>query len=170
MNNDIIIIDCEASGLDTNSYPIQIAWYNMANDDQDSFYIKPHEDWLYWDIKAENIHNIPRKTLYDVGLCVKEAAERILPILQTHDTIYCDSPYFDQFWVHRLIETYEVVAKKKINKNTLSTFMHVCDLVDMDYIHIISDELSNDERSHDALDDCKSIAQCVLRAMKRINS
>jgi len=63
----ITIIDFESSGLESDSYPIQVAW--NVGDVLHSHYIKPKhvEDWQGWRTASEAVHNIPRSYLYEYG-------------------------------------------------------------------------------------------------------
>lgn len=97
--SDLIIIDCEASGLSDNSYPIEVG---MAfKNESYSFLIKPAEDWVHWDNEAEKIHKIKRSELFDKGISIFEAAIRMNSQLRDLK-IYSDAVDFEIFWIDKL--------------------------------------------------------------------
>jgi hypothetical protein len=157
----MIILDCEASGLAQESYPIQIGWVNMFTKEEDSFYIRPAEDWVHWDEHAQDIHNIPRKLLYDVGLTVEQAAKRLTKSLG-ECPIFTDAPAFDGFWVTKLFEE----AKLPLPFD----FHSVYALVEEDKIEETRTELQSSLRPHDALDDVKAIIHYLEPAMEKYPS
>ncbi|MGH3978436.1 MAG: 3'-5' exonuclease [Pseudonocardiaceae bacterium] len=42
----IIVVDCETTGLDAWHYPVEVAWWNLATDQRGCF-VPPHERWLF---------------------------------------------------------------------------------------------------------------------------
>lgn len=99
----MIIFDVEASGLSTESYPIEIAWQGSEKPDRfDSFLIKPATSWTYWDTYAESdIHHISREMLDIDGILIEEACNRLNTNL-SGKTIYSDAIDYDQLWVKQL--------------------------------------------------------------------
>lgn len=97
----VLILDCEASGLGDESYPISIGicghetqpWYWM---------ISPMEGWDYWDDVAETIHGIEKEYLHEYGRDAFLVA-RDMNALFRGMTLYCDSPW-DEFWIKKLFE------------------------------------------------------------------
>lgn len=96
-----IVLDCEASGLGKESYPIEIG---IAFEDGsiESFLIKPSEKWTDWDIEAEKIHKIKKddlksgKSIYDSVLFLNS---------QLRDSIvYSDCVEYEIFWIDRLFK------------------------------------------------------------------
>ncbi len=98
-NNDIIIIDCEASGLSEKSYPIEIGV--AFKEDSFSFLIKPLDDWNDWNEESAKIHKIERNELFSKGITVYEAAYRLNSQLRGL-TVYSDAADFETFWIDRL--------------------------------------------------------------------
>lgn len=162
-----IILDCEASGLDTfKSYPIQIAWIGLNSDNYDTFYIKPHHDWNYWDVEAELVHNIPRKLLYDVGLSINASAIRLLNSLHKFNikTIYSDSPFYDGNWFYKL---FKYAGYFDIEYE----FEHIANAFDNEKMKAfyIQETLSQ-KRPHDALEDCKMMKEAYHNSVDKFNS
>lgn len=164
---DIYIIDCEASGLDEESYPIQIGLYNPSTGDSDCFYIRPKDEWKgYWSEAAEFVHNIPMKTLFEQGIPVDDGIDTLIKMLYAHDNIvYCDAPPFDEFWLSRLFED----KTEDFRINYFPEVRHIDDLLEDNFQRIIlHNYLSNAFRKHDALDDCKTIAECYQKTIKEL--
>ena len=99
----MIILDVEASGLDPDSYPIEIAWQHRSNSKlYDSFLIRPAEAWVYWDGYAEShLHGLSRCALESAGIPVDAAAQRLNHRLNGL-TVYTDVPDYDRGWIEKL--------------------------------------------------------------------
>lgn len=91
---DIIVIDCEASGLKEKSYPIEVGV--ALHEDSFGFLIKPEKDWTYWCKSAEKIHNIKREELFDEGISCFEAAQ-ILNSQLRDLTLFSDATDYETF-------------------------------------------------------------------------
>lgn len=43
---DVIVVDCESTGLERWSFPVEVAWYNMRTDEH-SMFVPPHDrQWV----------------------------------------------------------------------------------------------------------------------------
>lgn len=159
----MIITDVEASGLDPESYPIQIALYHVESDSHEVFYIKPAESWTFWSENAENIHNIPRSMLYDVGISVTDAVKRIHDFLEKfdEDMLFSDAPTFERFW-------YSVLYKEAKADMTSLTFLHIGSKVqNHEQFEEILRIMGEQDRLHDALDDCRQMANAYREATSK---
>jgi hypothetical protein len=105
----MIIVDVEASGLHQHSYPIEIAWQDSEKPESfDSFLIVPLAHWCHWDDYAESeIHHISHEQLFDSGITVNEACERLNSAL-INQVIYSDAVEYDQRWIIRLFDETEI--------------------------------------------------------------
>ena len=94
------IIDIEASGFGSASYPIEIG---LALDDGRKYctLIMPAPDWTHWDVAAENTHHIKRKTLETCGSPPREVALRLNELLEG-STLYTDGWVVDKPWLTTL--------------------------------------------------------------------
>src|SRR5205085_11481442 len=96
-------VDCEASSLKAESYPIEVAWSN-SDGSIESHLIRPHWSWTDWDDYAEGeIHHISRDVLRAEGRPAKEVATRMNEALDGR-VVYTDAPEFDGHWIARLFE------------------------------------------------------------------
>jgi len=96
-----IFIDIEASGLHSGaSYPIQIA-FNTEDGEIESFFVKPIEEWVYWDRQAEYVHQIKRETLFEQGKEITWVAERMNECL-SGKRVYSDAVRFEAQWLDAL--------------------------------------------------------------------
>lgn len=157
----MIIIDIEASGLASESYPIQIALYETSSGSFENHYIKPVDEWTHWCVDAEDIHNIPRSLLSDIGISTHESVERVMAFMKEHkETImYSDAPDFDGFWLNRLFKV-EKIGNTDIQ---IANVLSLCNY--MEEITQLMDLMRSQERSHDALDDCKQIWYAVQKTL-----
>lgn len=98
----ITFIDIEASGLEPESYPIELGWADTFGNG-DGFLVRPLGDWTHWDPVAASIHGIQRDELFEKGFPVHEAADRLNDMLGC-EVVFCDGLDSDQFWLNRLFD------------------------------------------------------------------
>ena len=98
----ITFIDIEASGLGPDSYPIELGWADTLGNGE-GFLICPRDEWTHWDPVAASIHGIARDELFERGLYVVDAAEKLNDMLG-FETVYCDALDSDLFWISRLFD------------------------------------------------------------------
>ena len=96
-----VVLDIEASGLEDGSYPVEIAWIGVGNNDFDSFLIKPEPHWIQWDEQAEATHGLSRSVITRVGLSAKEVVSRLDNDLINQE-VFSDAPEWDGYWLDRL--------------------------------------------------------------------
>jgi|UPI00035D161D hypothetical protein len=97
----ITVIDFEASGLGSDTYPIQVAW-NIGNT-VFSHYINPDHvpAWQHWSEQAELVHGIEREYLTRCGKHPRDVASIMNRLLHGR-TVYSDAVSFDRAWCERL--------------------------------------------------------------------
>ena len=98
-----IIIDVEASGFGSASYPIEVGLV-MPSGHRHSMLIKPAEDWTHWEESAEAVHGISRQTLQQYGRPVREVAQVLNDLLAEQST-YSDGWVVDKPWMTRLFQS-----------------------------------------------------------------
>ena len=105
----MIIIDFEASGLNLQfSYPIQVAAIKPDGSYYDS-YIKPATNWTYWDHNSQEVHNIPRTLLHDVGRPIRQVANELNEFIGD-EIAYCDGGIYDIHWATALYQAANINA------------------------------------------------------------
>ena len=96
------IIDVEASGFGSDSYPIEVGVV-LSNGLRFSRLIRPLPDWTHWDPAAEMLHGISRQDLerfgHDPVIVAKELNELLLG-----QTVYTDGWVVDKPWLDRLFD------------------------------------------------------------------
>ncbi|MEJ2611355.1 MAG: exonuclease domain-containing protein [Candidatus Thiodiazotropha sp.] len=116
MLRDINIIDIEASGLNFDSYPIEIAV--LVNDKRESWLIKPQEEWHYWDDSAEAMHGISRELLQKEGINAATVVQELNKFLaRSTEPLYSDAAYWDVDWIDTLY--FSVNQKRNFYINSL---------------------------------------------------
>lgn len=95
-----IFLDNEASSLNVDSYPIEIAWV-WESGKSESFLIRPEPDWTDWSEEAEALHGISRDALLREGSPAALVAQRLLAGTE-NCRIVTDAPAFDRGWLKRL--------------------------------------------------------------------
>lgn len=101
---DIIVIDCEASGLSEKSYPIEVGV--ALHDDTFGFLIKPEPKWTHWGKKAALMHQISRDELED-GKSAHDAALYLNSQLRDN-TVYSDASAYEIFWLDKLFKSAKI--------------------------------------------------------------
>lgn len=110
-----IILDCEASGLHLDSYPIEIAWKHHKNSGWcDEFLIEPHPTWNYWSEASAKIHNIRWEELKEAGISIGAASVRLNLNLSQFEKVYVTSVQYDTFWLDKLFETAKIKRKFRV--------------------------------------------------------
>lgn len=100
----INIIDIEASGLDWDSYPIEIAV--MVEKKLHTWLIQPQPKWLHWDENAECIHGISRDKLAKEGIQAAEVARELNTLLEeSNGILYSDAAPWDADWIKTLFSS-----------------------------------------------------------------
>lgn len=94
------VIDIEASGLGSHSYPIEIGLM-LANGQQYQALIQPLSDWTHWDAEAEKIHGITRAQILAEGKSVQEVCLEINNLCDGQ-TLYSDCWVYDNVWLNSL--------------------------------------------------------------------
>lgn len=98
-----IIIDVEASGFGTGSYPIEVG-VAFPDGNTQCYLIKPEENWTHWDKKAEAVHGIKLETLAEYGTDARTVAQHLNSLLRG-ETVYCDGWSKDISWLATLFES-----------------------------------------------------------------
>ena len=149
-DNDIQIIDIEASGFSLKSYPIEIAW-RSEDGSFDSFLIIPHEKWTHWSLDSEKVHGISRQRLFDEGISIDEACERLNQLLDGK-TLYSDNAKFDLIWIEDLFffSSSKIKPRFKV-KQFNSLYYH---MGSKEKVREFNAKLKETLAAHRALDDC----------------
>lgn len=97
-----IILDIEASGFGSHSYPIEIG---VILEDKSKYcsLIKPENNWVHWSEEAEKIHHINRNSLIKNGKSSLDVAKDLNEILNGK-VIYSDGWVVDSSWLIRLFD------------------------------------------------------------------
>ncbi len=98
---DHVFLDFEASSLEKQGYPIEVAWV-FASGIEESYLIKPAPDWVDWSAEAEAIHKISRERLISEGAAHDEVARRMVEVLTGH-FLYATAPSWDGQWLSKLL-------------------------------------------------------------------
>ena len=94
------IIDVEASGFGSTSYPIEVG---VALDDGRKYctLILPSPGWTHWDKDAEKVHGISRDLLHTYGMPVDQVADTLNELLDGV-TLFTDGWVVDKPWLTTL--------------------------------------------------------------------
>jgi hypothetical protein len=96
------IIDIEASGFGSNSYPIEVGVVNQLGE-KFCRLVKPQAGWCHWDTQAEKLHGISREMLMQKGVSVKLICTELNAFLD-RQTVYSDGWVVDNPWLIKLYQ------------------------------------------------------------------
>lgn len=101
-----IVMDIEASGFGAESYPIEVG-LALPDNHRRCMLIKPAPTWTHWDIAAQAVHTIPRKSLEENGKPVVLVASELNRLL-SNKTVYSDGWVVDEPWIIRLFDAAKI--------------------------------------------------------------
>ena len=94
------IIDVEASGFGSTSYPIEVG-LALEPGQRYCTLIKPADHWDHWDAQAESVHGISRENLLRKGRPVIEVTEELNQLLE-NKVVFSDAWGVDNPWIIQL--------------------------------------------------------------------
>ena len=155
-------LDIESSGLDDESYPIEIGF--TLGDNTYSYLIKRPPEWSFWDDIAElQYHNISQEDLSEKGIDPLEVVNTINNQL-AGKTLYTDAYAFDEFWLRKL---YAYVGKemtfKLVDFRKLTAEHGISDYAFFE----LKEELTDMVLSHRAGYDAKLNKEVMLMMIKK---
>lgn len=152
------IIDVEASGFATESYPIEIG---IVFDDGQRYctLIRPAKEWKHWDENAEKVHNIRRETLMKYGKPIKQIVLELNELLKGK-TLYSDGWVLDKPWMNLLFH-YE----RTDMTFTISPLEAILSEAQMNIWHDTKDQVIKDfdVKRHRATNDARIIQETYKR-------
>ncbi|MEY8877262.1 MAG: hypothetical protein AB9M60_12185 [Leptothrix sp. (in: b-proteobacteria)] len=107
------VIDVEASGFGTGSYPIEVGFVSPIGAVVCTL-IQPEPGWTHWDLAAERVHGVSRETLRAHG----KPAAVVAALLNRHladQPIYCNAWAHDYTWLARLFDAAEVAPRFRLH-------------------------------------------------------
>lgn len=130
-----IVIDIEASGFGSDSYPIEIGLIDGKGNRYCSL-IKPLPEWTHWSESAEALHGISRDTLMRNGHSPEEITEEINRRL-SGQTAYADAWQHDLPWLRKLF--FAALKEPKFRLSPIESIMtkaqiHIWDKIKADVI------------------------------------
>jgi hypothetical protein len=108
-----VIIDIEASGFGSDSYPIEIG-VALSAEQHFCRLIKPQPDWRHWSKEAQALHGLSRSVLVDKGVSVNQVCLELNQLLGAQ-TVYSDGWVVDSPWLNRLYESAGISMSFKIS-------------------------------------------------------
>ncbi|GLS25483.1 hypothetical protein [Marinibactrum halimedae] len=107
------IIDIEASGFGTYSYPIEIG-IALRNGLRYSRLIRPCDSWTHWDKEAESLHGISRSLLHQRGLSLRAVAMELNEML-CGKRLFTDAWVVDKPWLDKLFQRAGIACEFSIS-------------------------------------------------------
>lgn len=106
------IIDVEASGFGTASYPIEVGTVLPCGTTYCSL-ISPEPGWTHWEAGAQGVHGISRDALQRHGKPSATVARQLNDCLRGQ-TVYTDAWYHDYQWLARLFDAADLQPHFKL--------------------------------------------------------
>ncbi len=154
------IIDVEASGFGTESYPIEVG-LALTDDRRYCSIIKPHHNWTHWDESAQEAHKIPRELILTRGKPVFIVAHELNRLLG-NGFVFSDGSVVDVPWVIKLFD-----AAKMKRSFQIYDLQSILSEKQMQHWHAVKtevvDELNLDR--HRASNDARVIQETFRRTL-----
>ena len=99
--NRIVFLDIESSGLQPDSFPIEIGWVD-EHGEEDGYLVRPPESWTSWSEQSQEVHGISREQLAKEGRPVQDVASSVDRRLRNAE-VYSDAPEWDEAWLTMLL-------------------------------------------------------------------
>jgi len=96
------IVDVEASGFGSRSYPIEIG-LALASGKRYCALVAPQPEWTHWDSDAQKLHGLSREQIVELGKPPRVVAAELNALLRTQ-TVYSDGWVVDYPWLRTLFE------------------------------------------------------------------
>ena len=156
-----IIIDVEASGFGSLSYPIEVGVINQSGERLCSL-IKPQSDWTHWDDQAESLHGISRQLLAEKGLSVQQVCQQLNQFL-IGQVVYSDGWVVDDTWLIKLFYVAKVTMQFQV-----SSLEMILNEAQMTLWHSTKDKLFKQmkEQRHRASSDAALIQNTFVTTQK----
>lgn len=163
MSQAPIVIDVEASGFGSNSYPIEVG-VALENGQTQCYLLSPLEEWRHWDREAERLHGLTRNQLLAFGKPLDEVATGLNQLLGCN-TVYSDAWGYDQSWIALLFDAAGMLPTFRID--------HILSLMDEHQLSLWDDARAEVETKlalerHRASADAKIIQQTYLRTRQML--
>lgn len=109
---NIYTLDCEATSLSNNSYPIEIGWSSLFLKDKMSFLINlPQSCLIDWNKKSEEIHKINILDLKN-GLLPHDVCHLLNDKFSSDGIfVFSDNPYWENKWIRALFDLSKIECK-----------------------------------------------------------
>jgi len=160
-----IIIDLEASGFGTGSYPIEVGFVMPDGSSQCSL-IRPAEDWTHWDSSAESVHGITRAVLMEYGHSPLDVATQLNRSLHGQ-VVYSDAWAHDYTWLSVLFEAAGLVPTFRLEH--LLVLMSECTTAHWNEVRSKVERDLN-MRRHRASNDARVLQTTWLRLQQAANA
>jgi len=106
------ILDIEASGFGTGSYPIEIG-YVLGSGRARCMLVRPAAHWTHWAPAAQSVHGIGRELLLRHGRDIADVAHTLNADL-LGQTVYCDGWAHDYPWLALLFDEAGCAARFRL--------------------------------------------------------
>lgn len=110
--NAPIVIDLEASGFGSGSYPIEVGFVLPDGSTQCSL-IRPEKHWTHWDEGAAAVHGITRELLMERGRPAVDVATQLNRSLRGQ-VVYSDAWAHDYTWLSVLFDAADMVPNFRL--------------------------------------------------------
>ncbi len=158
-----IVLDIEASGFGSGSYPIEVGLITGEGLAYCTL-IKPESEWQHWDKQAEALHRIRRQQLLDIGKDIKMVATELNELLGGK-TVYSDAWGNDMSWLALLFECAMVPQRFRLESINVLLREEQKVLWDRTKQQVVTEmELSR----HRASSDAKIIQQTYIQTLQAL--
>lgn len=110
---NISVLDIEASGIGSHSYPIEVG-ITLSSGETYSRLIKPIDSWTHWELQAELLHRISREQLLSNGVSLTQVCHELNELCENR-ILYSDAWVHDSSWLNKLFGFAGILPKFSIS-------------------------------------------------------
>ena len=155
------IIDLEASGFGSQSYPIEVG-FSLPNGRLECTLIRPEPSWTHWDDSAYAVHGITRELLLAFGKPADQVALWLNKQLKGM-TVYSDAWGHDYAWLAVLFDAANLAPSFKLEH--LASIMPECESARWNQLHQ-EIEMELGLKRHRASNDALMLQRTWVRLME----
>jgi DNA polymerase III epsilon subunit-like protein len=155
------VIDVEASGFGSGSFPIEVGWV-LGDGRARCTLVRPQPEWTHWDTRAERVHGIARRVLHTHGRSAAAVARMLNDDLDGA-VVYCDGWAHDYPWLALLFDA--AGLQPRFQLQAVTRLLDDAGLARLHVAHGVTRAAQGRDR-HRASSDARALQQALQQALQ----